>query len=147
MENRYYVDERVGCTAVRDRTLTDPAYPGLHVDTKGVVRFWQGVFDKGAPCEACGHQGTGHWVVPEGMRVEAQELCDSLNAGVDTAESEDICGLCGLPGANKYPHPVHWPGEQSAGTKLVHAECEAAECSRAHSLLTEKQREDFLEWV
>jgi len=62
-------------------------------------------------------------------------------------ESEDICGFCGQPGANKYPHPVRWPGENSAGTELVHAECENKECRRAHSLLTDKQRRDFLRWV
>jgi hypothetical protein len=26
-------------------------------------------------------------------------------------EGEDICGLCGKPGADKYKHPVRWPGE------------------------------------
>ncbi len=25
---------------------------------------------------------------------------------------QDICGLCGLPGADKYAHPMHWPGER-----------------------------------
>jgi hypothetical protein len=24
-------------------------------------------------------------------------------------ENEDICGLCGEPGADKFAHPVHWP--------------------------------------
>lgn len=38
--NRYFVDERVGCIAVRDRLKTDPEYQGLHPDTEGVVRFW-----------------------------------------------------------------------------------------------------------
>lgn len=47
-------------------------------------------------------------------------------------ENQDICGLCGLPGANKYPHPEHWPGERLPGSELVHAECEQAECARAH---------------
>lgn len=27
-------------------------------------------------------------------------------------KSEDICGLCGQPGADKYAYSVHWPGEQ-----------------------------------
>ena len=60
-----------------------------------------------------------------------------------TAE-EDICGFCGESGADKIPHPIHWPGEQTAGTEYVHAECEKNECKRAHSLLSEKQRIDFL---
>ena len=59
-------------------------------------------------------------------------------------EPEDICGFCGLPGADKIPHPVRWPGEQSARTELVHAHCEHEECGRAHRELTDKQRQDFL---
>lgn len=59
--------------------------------------------------------------------------------------SEDICGFCGKPGADKVPHPVRWPGEESAGSEFVHAECEEEECRRAHSLLTQKQRDAFLE--
>ena len=57
---------------------------------------------------------------------------------------QDICGFCGLSGADKFPHPVRWPGEESAGTELVHADCENQECQRAHSLLSDKQRADFL---
>ncbi len=44
---------------------------------------------------------------------------------------EDICGLCGNPGADKVPHPVRWPGEQAPGTPYVHADCESEECARA----------------
>lgn len=62
-------------------------------------------------------------------------------------EDQDICGFCGLPGADKIPHPVRWPGEDSAGTELVHSDCENAECRRAHSLLTDKQRAGFLRTV
>lgn len=61
--------------------------------------------------------------------------------------NEDICGFCGLPGADKIPHPIRWPGEVSAGTELVHAECEDAECKRAHNLLNDKQRKAFLDTV
>lgn len=59
-------------------------------------------------------------------------------------ESADVCGFCGLPGANKIPHPIRWPGENSAGTEYVHDTCEAEECARAHLNLTDKQRESFL---
>ena len=59
-------------------------------------------------------------------------------------DSEDICGLCGEPGADKYAHPIHWPGEQVPNGPLVHAECESAECARAHAALSDKQRRDFL---
>ena len=64
-----------------------------------------------------------------------------------TPDDQDICGFCGLPGADKFPHPMRWPGEQNAGTEIVHAECEAAECKRAHSLLTNKQRAAFLRTI
>lgn len=37
----------------------------------------------------------------------------------------EICGFCGQPGADKVPHPVRWPGEDSAGTDYVHASCES----------------------
>ena len=56
----------------------------------------------------------------------------------------DICGLCGEPGADKYAHPIHWPGEQVPSGPLVHAECESAECARAHAALNDRQRRDFL---
>jgi len=60
---------------------------------------------------------------------------------------EDICGLCGKPGADKYAHPIHWPGEQVPDGPLVHAACENEECRRAHSLLSDKQQADFLRWI
>lgn len=47
-------------------------------------------------------------------------------------QADDICGLCGEPGADKIPHPEHWPGEQIPDTELVHSECEKEECGRAH---------------
>lgn len=59
-------------------------------------------------------------------------------------DEKDICGFCGLPGADKFPHPVRWPGEQSAGTELVHAACEEEECGRAHRVLSDQQRQSFL---
>ncbi len=46
---------------------------------------------------------------------------------------EDICAICGEPGADKIPHPEHWPGEFCPRSgELVHATCEAEECGRAH---------------
>lgn len=64
-----------------------------------------------------------------------------LSVRIDDSE---ICGFCGLPGADKIPHPIHWPGEQSAGTEFVHAECEAEECQRAHAAMTDDERCRFL---
>ena len=62
----------------------------------------------------------------------------------DITDEGDICGFCGQPGADKIPHPVLWPGEQSAGTELVHAACEDDECGRAHAALNDQQRAYFL---
>ena len=66
---------------------------------------------------------------------------------MDGEEEDDICGLCGEPGADKIPHPCYWPGEQRPDTPLVHAECEHEECRRAHSLLSERQIRDVLDAV
>lgn len=57
---------------------------------------------------------------------------------------EDICGLCGEMGADKFPHPIHWPGEKIPDSELVHADCEQEECARAHAELSDDQRELFL---
>lgn len=57
---------------------------------------------------------------------------------------DDVCGLCGLPGADKVAHPVRWPGEQDPGTPYVHADCETAECRRAHAALTDEERRSFI---
>ena len=59
-------------------------------------------------------------------------------------DNVDICGLCGLPGADKYAHPVHWPGERIPLGPLVHAICEDEECRRAHAALTDVERAAFL---
>jgi hypothetical protein len=59
-------------------------------------------------------------------------------------EDADICGLCGEPGADKIPHPMYWPGERRPGSEYVHASCEQEECSRAHSVLSDKQRREVL---
>jgi hypothetical protein len=59
-------------------------------------------------------------------------------------DDNDICGFCGLPGADKFPHPVRWPNEESAGTPLVHAACENAECKRASDSFQGPKRDAFL---
>lgn len=67
--------------------------------------------------------------------------CDLYKAQSD---ERDICGLCGLGGANKIPHPICWPGERKPDTEFVHDECEAVECKRAHAALTDSERVTFL---
>jgi len=61
--------------------------------------------------------------------------------------SNDICGLCGNPGADKMAHPIHWPGEKIPDSPLVHSKCEEEECCRAHYLLTDEQRKEFLKGI
>ncbi len=62
----------------------------------------------------------------------------------NTDDTRDICGFCGKPGADKIPHPVRWPGEESAETDYVHAACEEEECRRAHAALSDEERRAFL---
>ncbi len=62
----------------------------------------------------------------------------------DDITEEDVCGLCGEPGADKYAHPVYWPGEQKPDGPLVHMECETEECRRAHAALSPHERDAFL---
>lgn len=59
-----------------------------------------------------------------------------------STEDEDICGLCGQPGADKIAHQVYWPGEQRPTGQLVHAQCEDEECRRAHQEFMSKNGED-----
>lgn len=66
-EERYFVDMRTGCIAVRDRMYTDPEYQGLHEDTPGVVKYWHGKI------------GDNAWYVPIKFQEEALFLCKELN--------------------------------------------------------------------
>lgn len=65
-----------------------------------------------------------------------------------TEESEDICGLCGEPGADKMAlwtgGGKYWPRETVPDTEFVHQECEQEETERAHSELSQEQRDEFL---
>lgn len=85
------------------------------------------------------------WFVNEENLIKQtiQELKEIEN------ENNDICGLCGLPGADKIPHPEHWPGEEVPDTELVHATCEDEECRRAHAALSDSERKEFLRsiWI
>ena len=64
------------------------------------------------------------------------------------SEDQDICGLCGEPGADKMAaHTgggVLWPGEQRPTTDYVHQDCEREERERAHAELSQSEREAFL---
>lgn len=66
------------------------------------------------------------------------EVLSEFLAFIHSLGKQDICGFCGLPGADKAPHQIRWPDEKSAGTEFVHADCEDAECKRASDLCTGK---------
>lgn len=76
--DRYFVDERNGCIAVRDRDNTDPDYNGLYSDTKGVVKYWAGQ-SVIHTCPTCGHCKSQGWELSDEAIQEAHALCNSLN--------------------------------------------------------------------
>ena len=75
---RFFTDERTGCIAVRDRTMTDPDYQGLHPDTDGIVQYWAGR-PLAEICPTCGHRAHGGWTVEDKDRDAAVKLCEKLN--------------------------------------------------------------------
>lgn len=76
---RYYVDERVGCIAVKDSTLIDPEDSCLEPDSSGVIKFWMGVRKQAPSCPTCGHQGDMYWTVKDTDKQDALNLCKQLN--------------------------------------------------------------------
>ena len=64
---------------------------------------------------------------------------------------DDICGLCGEPGADKMAMwtggGIYWPGEIIPDSALVHADCEKEETARAHAALTQAQRDAVIDAV
>lgn len=61
---------------------------------------------------------------------------------------QDICGLCGEPGADKIAKyaggGVYWPEERMPESEYVHSECEREECQRASDLIQGERRDRFL---
>jgi hypothetical protein len=68
-DERFYIDDRVGCIAVRDREKDDEWAPGLHSEMDGVMAYWHG--RKGPD---------GAWGVQDWQIEKAKTLCDELNA-------------------------------------------------------------------
>ena len=75
---RYFVDIRGGCVAVRDRINTDSDYNGLHNDTDGVVKFWDGTLTK-IKCPHCNQTMRTEWTVSDEDIKQAEDLCHKLN--------------------------------------------------------------------
>ena len=82
---RYFVDQRAGCVAVRDRQNTNPhryKWDDLNADTPGVVKYWLGYVIE-VPKK--------FWTIRPEDLAEALELCDKLNIEnwkVEKSESE-----------------------------------------------------------
>lgn len=72
---------------------------------------------------------------------------DTTSTQDEVYDEEDICGLCGKPGADKFASPVHWPGEQIPDGPCVHYDCEDEETRRAHEALSDEQRRAFLRYL
>lgn len=87
MGERYVVDERVGCVAVRD-TLVHDNGAGLHSDTPGVVWFRFGKRD-GYMCPTCGSKWNLRWDVPKEAVLEAHEIAKTLNSGGELPKGGD----------------------------------------------------------
>lgn len=79
---RFFVDERTGCIAVRDKLHTDPEYPGLHSDTEGIVFFAGGV-PQSEECPTCHTRRNIGWHLFDKDRTKAIELCERLNESTD----------------------------------------------------------------
>lgn len=77
---RFFIDERCGCIAIRDRTRTDPEESGLHQCTEGVVWYRNGRQVEADPCPTCGHRGPLTWSVSAHDKAEAILECARLNA-------------------------------------------------------------------
>lgn len=79
MAERYYVDLRSGCIAVRDRERTIPDEHGLRVNSYGVVWYRQDRLVSPGLCSVCKRPLDGVWTVNTELVEAANELCRMLN--------------------------------------------------------------------
>ena len=69
---RFYIDERVGCIAVREHVdNNEPESQGLHEDYPDVMAYWMGEKEEGA----------SRWRILDWQIEKATRLCDELNKG------------------------------------------------------------------
>jgi hypothetical protein len=82
--DRYFLDIRVGCAAVRDRAHLnyDETYPGLHQDTPDVVLYKHGRNIKG-----------DGWIMVDEDIEELKSLCDKLNVWPDRNKKLNNLGI------------------------------------------------------
>ena len=79
MKKRFYVDERLGCIALRDRTKASDS-PRLHSDLPDVILFFAAVQVPNKPCPTCKHVEGFQWFIPDGLRKQLQDQADQLNS-------------------------------------------------------------------
>jgi hypothetical protein len=86
MTDRYFLDKRVGCAAVRDRQHPnyDETYPGLHHYTPDVVEYRHGTF---YPAPVL------NWLVKQEDIDYLQNLCDKLNVWPDRNKKLNDIGI------------------------------------------------------
>jgi hypothetical protein len=82
--DRFFIDERIGCIAVRDREQSNPEDRGLEKDTPGVVKFWMGN-KVNELCPTCLRVVSSSWEINEDFKKEASKLCRELNDQVQEA--------------------------------------------------------------
>lgn len=85
MTDRYFLDIRCGCAAVRDRLHPEysESYPGLHSDTPDVVLYKHGLENN----------DNGGWDMREEDIQELQDLCDKLNVWPDRDKKLNSLGI------------------------------------------------------
>lgn len=57
-------------------------------------------------------------------------------------EAEDICGFCGLGGADKIPAPLQYQDQMDPESDYVHQECEREEEERCAEIEWERRRRE-----
>ena len=70
VSSRFFIDERVGCIAVRDKKHPqyDPDYPGLHNDTPDVIFY------------AHGSRNEDGWFIYDRFVRKAKQVLDHLQS-------------------------------------------------------------------
>lgn len=83
--DRYFLDIRSGCGAVRDRQHPQysESYPGLHSFTPDVVLYKHGLKNN----------DNGGWDMKEEDIQELQDLCDKLNVWPDRENKLNQLGI------------------------------------------------------
>lgn len=81
MSERFYVDERVGCIGVRDRTedASRVDEPGLNTETTGLLRLWFGVH-KTKQCPTCHTMLDDGYTISDVVKQSAAGLAEKLNS-------------------------------------------------------------------